>query len=50
MANYYTGSKINEDRLFFKPKLLDIKPKPKSYWIWCNLLEDLENEVIKNAK
>lgn len=48
MSDYFTGFKIEKDKLFFDPELIEVLPKPESYW--CNLLKELEKEVIEKSK
>lgn len=47
MTDYYTGFKIEKDELFFDAELIEVKPKPESYW--CKTLEELQEEVIEKS-
>lgn len=46
MTDYYTGFKIEKDKLFFDIELIEVKPKPDP--LSCRNLRKLKNEVIKN--
>jgi len=48
MENYYAGFKIHKDNLYFNAVLIEVLPKPKSYW--CNKLEELKKEVISKSE
>jgi hypothetical protein len=47
MTDYFTGFTINKDELFFDAELIEVKPKPESFW--CKTLEELEAEIIENS-
>lgn len=41
MRNYYTGFKIDEDKLIFSAESIEINPKPESYW--CEKVQELND-------
>lgn len=45
MTDYFTGFKIEQDELFFDAELIEVKPKPVSFW--CTTLEELKEEALK---
>lgn len=45
MEDYYAGFRVNKDNLFFHGELIEIRPKPKSFW--CEKLDELTNKEIK---
>ena len=45
LQNYYTGFRIEQDNLIFNTELIEIKPKPESYW--CIKLKELK-EITSN--
>ena len=47
MTDYFAGFVIKKDELFFDAVLIEVKPKPESFW--CTTLKELQDEVIENA-
>jgi len=45
MTDYYIGYKIDKNNLFFGADLIEVKPKPESYW--CKTLNELNNITIE---
>src|SRR5690606_27328426 len=48
MENYYTGFKIEKDNLFFDAELIEVLPKPESYW--CIKLEELKEKILNKSE
>lgn len=48
MENYYTDFKVEKDNLFFTAELIEVLPKPESYW--CKKLEELKDEIINKSE
>lgn len=48
MTDYFTGFEIKKDNLQFTAELIEVKPKPESYW--CKKLEELKSEIIANTE
>lgn len=48
MTDYYTGFKIKKDELLFNAELIEVKPKPESYW--CTKIEELKEYALTNTE
>jgi len=44
MSDYYTGFKIEQDKLSFSSELIEVKPKPESYW--CSTIDELKDYTL----